>query len=99
MSMAPKWRIAAMAWAVILLFFIVGSHYRADADLFIHQLVCVLLAVATVYAVAVMIRKRRYFSGYPPRFMRFALDEREPNKDAHTRLAEEGRLKENESEP
>jgi hypothetical protein len=99
MSLAPKWRIAATAWAAILLCFIVGSRYQADADLFVHVLVCVLLAVATVYAVAVMIRKRRYCSGYPPCFLRFALDEREPKKATPTGLAEERRLKENESEP
>jgi hypothetical protein len=76
--MARKWKIVAAVWAAILLFFIVGSRHQADASLFVHVIVCVLLVVATVYAVAVMIRKRRYFSGYPPCFVRFALDEREP---------------------
>ena len=76
--MARMWKRAAAVWAAILFFIIIGSRYRADADLFVHMLVLVLLVVATVYAVAVMIRKRRYFSGYPPRFMRFALDELEP---------------------
>jgi hypothetical protein len=97
--MARKWKIVAAVWTAILIFFVIGSRYRTDADLFVHMLVLVLLVVATVYAVAVMIRKRCYFSGYPPRFMRFALDELEPKQDTRTRLAEEGRLMEDEREP
>jgi hypothetical protein len=61
--MARKWRMTAAVWAAIALYFIMGSRCQADAGLFLNVLRWVLLAASTVYAVAVMIRERCYFSG------------------------------------